>query len=411
MFYASLVLTLAVGLHAQGPSLGTDTSLTLAGARMLASRSNPRIVAARSALAGAHAAARQAGSLRDPIAVVAREQTASDVWQNTFLLDQPLEVLGQRSSRGAAGRAHAEVAARALDGIIRTVEAEITVAYAAAQTANRQALLTDSIVAAFDRAVTIVERRVTLGDASGYEARRLRLEAARYQGAGAEARSRRLEAHATVAVLLGRDPTAPFDLTELFVVRPVGIGADSLAALAAQSDGRARVASAEALAAAADAARLRREVLPIPSLGLGYKEERAGTGRLVGYLAQLSLPIPIWGSRGAAAAAGAAHAERMDALAADAVRTARREALATAAQATALAERHAALSARLGPEAERARAAADAAFAGGEMTLLEWLDAVRAFHEAAVEATNLAADFVARVAELERLTGLNLLSR
>ena len=408
-----LYLALVLGAAAGPVPIQSDSSLTIGAARALAREANPRIRAARSAVAAAQANARQAGALRDPSIVVAREQTGGAVWQNTALLDQPLELLGQRGARAAAGRARVTVAELALAATVRSVESEVAAAFAAAQAAERGLELADSMVAAFARADRILSLRVREGDASGYAVRRLRLEAARYEGARTAALARRAEAHAALQILLGRDPAGPPRvLTGNFPVAPLPLSRDSLVVLAAAVDGRAAVATALARAAEAEVTRLGRERIPVVSLGVGYKEERAGAQeRSSGYLVQLSLPLPLWRGRGAAVAAGIAEADRLTALAGEATLIARRDALAMADRADATARHYAALSARLGSEAAAARHAADVAFSEGEMTLIEWLDAVRAFQEASVEAANLIADFVARTAELERLTGLTLLER
>ncbi len=397
-----------------GPVLpASDSTLTLAAAHALALERNPRIRAARSAVAAAEAGVRQAGAARDPQVVFAREQTGETAWQNTALIDQPIELFGQRSSRARSARARVGVAEQALAATTRAVQSEVSVAFAAAQTAERQMTLADSLLAAFRRAETILEARLREGDASGYEVRRLRLEAARYLGTRAEAESRRTEALGSLDLLLGRhasDP--PIRPVGGFRIEPPGLTRDSLARLAAGSDGRAAVAAAAAEAARFDLIRLRRERIPVISLGLGYMEVRSGSAdRASGYLAQLSLPVPLWGSRGSAVAAGTAEAERLNALADEAAAVARRDALTAADRAQALARHHSALQSRLGAEAAVSLNAAEVAFSDGEMTLIEWLDAMRAHYEAAALEAGLVAEFVARMAELERLTGLTLIAR
>jgi outer membrane protein TolC len=64
--------------------------------------------------------------------------------------------------------------------------------------------------------------------------------------------------------------------------------------------------------------------------------------------------------------------------------------------------------AQLGEEAGRARTAADTAYREGEISLLEWLDSVRAYYEAEVTYITLWSELVARRAALERATGVTL---
>ena len=66
----------------------------------------------------------------------------------------------------------------------------------------------------------------------------------------------------------------------------------------------------------------------------------------------------------------------------------------------------AALRAELGDEARLALAAAEAAYAEGEITLLEWLDAVRAYQEAEASYAQLSAQALIQRATLMRTLGL-----
>jgi len=67
-----------------------------------------------------------------------------------------------------------------------------------------------------------------------------------------------------------------------------------------------------------------------------------------------------------------------------------------------------ALRPQLGSEASAALAAAEAAYAEGEITLVEWLDAVRAYQEAEASYASLRAETVIQRAALERAVGTRL---
>jgi outer membrane protein TolC len=73
-----------------------------------------------------------------------------------------------------------------------------------------------------------------------------------------------------------------------------------------------------------------------------------------------------------------------------------------------LAGQLAVLEAQLGDEATKARRAAEAAYGEGEISLLEWLDSVRAYQEAETAYVTLWAEYIARRAALERVTGIPL---
>jgi outer membrane protein TolC len=66
------------------------------------------------------------------------------------------------------------------------------------------------------------------------------------------------------------------------------------------------------------------------------------------------------------------------------------------------------LAPQLGVPAAAALRSAQVAYAEGEITLLEWLDAVRAYHEAESAFANLVAESLIRRATLERVVSAQL---
>ena len=74
----------------------------------------------------------------------------------------------------------------------------------------------------------------------------------------------------------------------------------------------------------------------------------------------------------------------------------------------ALAEQLALLRSTLGEEAAAALRAAEVSYGEGEMTLVAWLDAVRAYQDAELTYTSLLADYMTSRAALERAVGVSL---
>jgi len=165
-----------------------------------------------------------------------------------------------------------------------------------------------------------------------------------------------------------------------------------------------------AAAAAAGEARLARaERIPVPVLRGGYKNERLTTGEtLDGFVAGLSLPLPLWDRRaGAVSATEADFATRVSEI--EVIRRQTVREVRTAFEAhQALAGQREARGAELGEDAAKARQAAAVAYAEGEISLLEWLDSVRAYQEAESTYVMLWAEYIARRAALERATGATL---
>ena len=328
-------------------------------------------------------------------------------------LEQPLEMGGQRSARrAAAASAHAAAEAR-LAATAARIDYEVARSYAAAVASQRRAALAEAAAAAFERAAGVSKARLAGGDVSGYQHRRLTLEAARYAALRVEALVTRDSATQTLASLMGlADSTGPpgalvlpDSLTPALVTQPV----DSFVALALVRRPELRGAVLEAEVGDAEARLARAERIPTPTLSGGFKHERLTTGgSLGGFVAGLSLPLPLWDRRGGAVDAARAQAARREAEVAGLRRQTVREVRSAFAAHQALAGQLELLEARLGDEAVRARRAAEAAYAEGEIGLLEWLDAVRAYQEAETTVVTLWSEYIARRAALERATGASL---
>jgi cobalt-zinc-cadmium efflux system outer membrane protein len=162
-------------------------------------------------------------------------------------------------------------------------------------------------------------------------------------------------------------------------------------------------------AAEAEARLARAERIPTPTFGGGYKREQApGGGSLDGYTAQLSLPLPLWDRRGGAVQAADAETERSQADREAFRRRTELEVLEAYDAFQVLGDQLNALGSRIQEDARPGIRAAQAAYREGETSLVEWLDAVRAFHEAESSYAALAAEQTLQRAMLERLTGLTL---
>ncbi len=155
-------------------------------------------------------------------------------------------------------------------------------------------------------------------------------------------------------------------------------------------------------------ARLRaREAVPSPTAGAGYKTERSAgeSDRFDGFVVQLSVPFPVWDRQ-----QGAREAARADARRASLdLQRKRREVTLEVEEAWRLLRALETRLESLGPERESDRdmvlRSARTAYDEGEITLVEWLDAVRAHYEVRVELAALRSDVLVRRAALERAIG------
>ncbi len=391
--------------------------LTLIEARASARRASAELIAAREAVAAARGRERQAGAYQNPTFAFNREQASGggqSSAQNIAQLDQAIETGGLRSTRRDAATARRQATEGRLAAAEAQLDFDVTRAYATALAADRRAALADQATIAFNEALRVSERRFAAGDLSGYANRRLKLEAARYAILRAEAVLAQRAAHTGLASLVAPaiDAIGPlaFALTDTLSSPRTTLGADSLLAVALRSRGELRAAELDAQAAAADARLAARERTPVPVLSAGVKTERQTSGSgaaqgLTGFIAGITLPIPVWDRRvGAIEAAGAESRRRAAEVEALRRRIAREVAEALDAYRAAEAQR-ALLAPQLGAESIAALRAAQVAYAEGEIPLVEWLDAVRAYREAEASFASLQAEVMIRRAALDRVVG------
>ncbi|MBA3522243.1 MAG: TolC family protein [Gemmatimonadales bacterium] len=285
--------------------------------------------------------------------------------------------------------------------------------YAATVAADRRAALAGEAAEAFAQASRVSGERLAGGDISGYENRRLRLEAARYATLRLAAVVARDSAVGTLMSLIGLADSAALigapQLVDTLTPAPLTLAEDSLVTRALASRPELRAARLEAEAGQAEVGLARAERIPTPALSGGFKNERVTTGEsLNGFVLGLSLPLPLWDRRGGAIDAARADAVSRIATVEGLRRLTIREVRGAFEAHQAIARQLAALREQLGDDAVKARQAAAAAYGEGEIGLLEWLDAIRAYQEAEAAYAALWAEYIARRAALERATGATL---
>ena len=429
--FATLVAAAVAGAaNAQQPP---PTSLTLTQAIEAARRVNSDVRAARAALAAATGRARQASAYPNPTLSYGREQTSTageTNSQNIAAIEQRIELVGVRSTRVEASRLRREAAAARLDAAVKELDYETTRAYALVLAADRRALLAEQAHEAFTQARTVSDRRLAAGDVSGYAHRRVRLEAARYATVRAEAVLARRTARLAFAALVTASPDSITSINVALVdsLPPLpappagpadaaaagfpGEGAipDSLIGRALRSRSDLRALDLEADAARAEARLTSQERLPSPAVSLGFKNERVpgADEQGNGFSAGVSIPLPLWDRRGGAIAAADAESRRRAAEADVLRRRVVREVAEAYDGYRALDAQLAMLAPELGGETRVAMRAVQVAYTEGEATVVEWLDAVRAYQEAESSFATLRAEAMIRRAAIERAVGAPL---
>lgn len=396
---------------AQGPA---SDRLSLVRVRELARLASPERRAALATIEAARGRERQAGAYANPTLVLSHEQARHGETRNSqviALVEQPLELVGQARARRDAARHVREAAEAGMALVEADLDLAVTRAYAEAWAADRRAALVERMLAAFDRAIAVSARRLAAGDVSGLAHRRLALEGARWAAALANAELGRSTVRLALAALIAREPDSVVVLAELPldppIVEPVAPAVDALRLLAMERRPDLRAARSVATAAGAGVRVAERDRIPIPTVAAGYKSERSAglAARLTGFTLGFALPLPLWNRRGGLLDAAEAEARGRAADVAVVERRVLREVTTAYHAVEAIERQRVALAPRLGAAADTALAAAEAAFTEGDLTLVEWLDAQRAYHDAMATLITVEAEAVVRRAELDRASG------
>lgn len=307
-----------------------------------------------------------------------------------------------RSARIRSARERAAAArARATADSVR-LAGQVTKAYVEAATAETQLRRLRRVTRVFRQADSSMADRRREGDASGYAARRLRLERARYEQRLAAARLEARSARRELALLILPKEAPSVTAESLPTTIPPSISERKAlrTALRQRPELHRWQSAVEARKAARRAAR--REAWPDPSITAGYKHQSDGfEGAFLG----VGIPLPLFDrNRGAAEA----EAERLD-VAQTQQTLARREIRNEVHRAHAAytsARRQAQL---LGDDLLRGTGdllrIARTSYGEGEMSLVELLDAAAAYRDARLTSIDLRADLWSRYFRLLRAMG------
>lgn len=419
-------------------ALRAQDGVALTDARAAALRLDPAVRAAREAVSAAAARERQAAALANPTLNYGREQTSragQSNAQDIAQIEWPLDLAGQRAARVAATRFRREAAEARLTAATQALDAAVLRAYLDAVSAAHRVQLADVAFRTASEAQRVNDERVRAGDVAGYAGRRLRLEAGRYAARRADAAVQARAAVERLALITGL-PTALVTVPMVSATDSTGtayrallssaLGSataalralpdadDSLVTRALATRADVLIAQREAQAAQADARLAARERIPVPAISLGYKGEHIQSGATVrgvslsGFVAGFSVPLPLLDRRAGAVSAADATARQVDAEADVARRRVSREVLDALSALRSSEAEQAALQPFAGTESRLALRAVQAAYTEGEITLTEWLEAVRAWQETELALMTLTTDIALRRAELARAVGLTL---
>ncbi|CAN5819280.1 TolC family protein [soil metagenome] len=384
--------------------------VTLDEALRLFERHSPDLRIAREEAAAARARALSAGAFANPGLGVMREQLSDgerDYDETVLSISQTLEIAGQRGLRRDAARRAADAAQARLSAEQLRLGFEVRRAFI-------QAAAAESRLAAFEQATEVVRQversgraRFTEGDISDFARQRLQIERARYEDQLARARLDLTQAGRDLALLVSPDTFLADGL--LLPLHPL----DSLAVpipelpprsvqVSAAERPDVRAAGEEVEAARGRVALAERDRIPDITVGGGYKDQADG---FRGGVIELSVPLPLMdrnAGRIAEAQADLAMAEARGALVLRRAEADIRRAWETYQS---LVQRIEEIDRDLLAGTTGLLDTARFAYAEGEMTLVELLDAAEAYRASREMAIDLLALHAIAIYDLERATG------
>lgn len=325
-----------------------------------------------------------------------RLKGSTDEEEREIGIVQPLDLSGRRMAMRAAAREEAAAVQAEVDRRRQELTADVRRAYAACAAAAETAQVKARFTASLRDAVRITGERTAAGDTSGYDLRRVRLEARAAEADARLADGERAAECATLAALTATPDVRPTTaLGEMVNAQAAAATTAARADLVAQER---RAAAAQAQARAAQRARF-----PEIRVGLAHREVEVLGATADGPVVSLSATIPIFGV-GAQAREARARAQAQAAQLALSRRRADAEGAAARARLDAARQ---ALAAGLAMQEDAARLGTIAAIAyeAGEGGVTELVDAYRSAHDAEVSIVELTERTIRAAIELDLAEG------
>lgn len=400
LFMVSLALPLAAWAQTDTPQAAPRYHpLTEADAVRLGLARSDLSALERGAVEAAEADALAAGLPPNPTLGYSRESArrGAGATEQTWQIAQSFDVSGRRGLRREAAGRRVEVANAGNAQRRHEIAAEIRYRFHEVLLKQETISATEAWIRRFTRVEGIVDKLARRGEASGYDRRRLAREGQTAQARLSVEQADLERARERLAALIGT-PGAPLDPVS-GVLPPAGLAAleHALAGLERRPDLQALARRAEA--ADLDGQAAARGWLPDVTVGVGPKYTDVGMGRDTSTVITLSVPLPVFDRQQAGerrAIADARHARSEYALtrarAEGDLRGLHRQAERLGAAAADYRTR------AVGGSAALLRIA-EAAYQGGESTLLELLDAYRGALDAEITALDL--EWKARQARIE----------
>lgn len=394
------LVTLAVcAAPASSPGQERATRLTLDDALRLAERENPTLRAKRYELDATRAGEITAGLRPNPSASYTAEKFGASVQEHTLTVGQTLELGGKRQRRLDSARAATRVTRNELDDVRRQVFAQVKKTFTDVLVARATLALAEQNLKALDDVERIQRFRAERGDISELELTRIQLQRFAFERDAADARQAIAATIIALRALVGAASVAPdVDVIGDLGFRDLGVSRDEAIqrALAARPDLQAAEATRDK--AKADVALARANAWWDITPQLEYKrtdtnDQTFGFG--------LSLPLRVFDRNQGEIARTQAEVDRVTAQRDATVAQIVSEVDTALSAVTALRQRVDSLRTVYLPKAEQVRSTVEFAYRRGGVSLLDFLDAQRAYRETTLEHLRALGNYWSALYQLE----------
>ena len=396
-------------LAAAAPSAGTaaqgcPSSISVDEAVDLALKESTMLRAKRQEYRATQANEITAGLRPNPVASYVAEQLGNRNVdpQHTVTLGQPIELGGKRQRRLDSARAASQVTAAELDDLRRQVVAQVKKAFTDLLVADAILNLTAASLRSLDEVERLQRIRAEKGDISELELTRLQLQRFAFERDLVDARQATVAARIALGLAMGRDTVPPDVVIVGELTRPDGLpDAEDLRRRALDARPDLKAAEAARIRARADRELARANAWWDVTPQLEY--QRIGSDNTFGI--GVSVPIRVFDRHQGEVARTRAEIERAEANREATLQRVLAEVDTALNQVTSALDTLKLLNEVYLPKAQRARDTVEFAYRRGGVSLLDFLDAERAYRDTTLEHVRALGGYQTALDELEAAVG------
>jgi len=402
-------LAFAVLLAVAAPSAGTaaqgwPSSISVDEAVDLALKGSTMLRAKQQEYRATQANEITAGLRPNPVASYVAEQLGNRNVdpQHTVTLGQPIELGGKRQRRLDSARAASQVTAAELDDLRRQVVAQVKKAFTDLLVADAILNLTAASLRSLDEVERLQRIRAEKGDISELELTRLQLQRFAFERDLVDARQATAAARIALGLAMGRNTVPPDVVIVGELTRPDGLpDAEDLRRRALDARPDLKAAEAARIRARADRELARANAWWDVTPQLEY--QRIGSDNTFGI--GVSVPIRVFDRNQGEVARTRAEIERAEANREATLQRVLAEVDTALNQVTSARDKLKLLNEVYLPKAQRARDTVEFAYRRGGVSLLDFLDAERAYRDTTLEHVRALGGYQTALDELEAAVG------